>query len=38
MRWGMQHFQRACQGHVGYFKQDVGRKGLDEFIEISTKK
>jgi hypothetical protein len=22
MRWGMQHFQRACRGHVGYSKPE----------------
>jgi hypothetical protein len=23
MRWGMQHLQRACRGHVGYFKLGI---------------
>jgi hypothetical protein len=22
MRWGTQHLQRACRGHVGYSKQE----------------
>jgi hypothetical protein len=34
-RWGTQHLQRACRGHVGYSKQALHHLGL--FIKKKQK-